>query len=86
MGRKPLQVRSLSLPPISSNPSLSANEEIHQMTYEELYPDVVIDNLAKAGIMVPGKDDFTCNRCSDVLTCEFAWDLYNTQGDCVADK
>ena len=56
------------------------------MTYEELYPDVVIDNLAKAGIMVPGKDDFTCNRCSDVLTCEFAWDLYNTQGDCVADK
>jgi len=56
------------------------------MTYEDLYPPSVIDKLSKAGINIPGKVDFTCNTCEDVAICEFAWDLYNTQGDCVADK
>lgn len=28
----------------------------------------------------------TCKGCPDVKTCEFAWDPYNTDGDCLADK
>ena len=54
--------------------------------YEQLYTDEEIVDLAKDGISVPPKEDFSCNTCDDAPICEFAWDLYNTQGDCVASK
>lgn len=31
-------------------------------------------------------DDCTCNTCSDKNTCKYAFDLYNTDGDCLASK
>ncbi len=31
-------------------------------------------------------EDFTCNNCVDRICCEFAWDTYNTNNDCLADK
>lgn len=30
--------------------------------------------------------DFTCHDCPLEPDCEFAWDLYNTEGDCLAEK
>jgi hypothetical protein len=33
-----------------------------------------------------GKQDTTCWNCSDNGTCPWAWDPYNTDGDCLADK
>lgn len=35
---------------------------------------------------IPPKERFTCNECPDKDMCEFAWDLYNTDGDCLLDK
>ena len=32
------------------------------------------------------EDDFTCNTCGYVGKCEFSWDLYNTNGDCLGMK
>ena len=32
------------------------------------------------------KKIMTCNKCEDVNTCKFAWDPYNTNGDCLASK
>ena len=32
------------------------------------------------------KEDFTCHTCTSVDTCDYAWDLYNTQGDCLGEK
>ena len=29
---------------------------------------------------------YTCNDCTDNKTCKYAWDLYNTDGDCLASK
>lgn len=29
---------------------------------------------------------FTCHTCPSQETCEWAWDMYNTNGDCLADK
>jgi hypothetical protein len=29
---------------------------------------------------------FTCANCHDKDICKFAWDLYNTNGDCLANK
>lgn len=29
---------------------------------------------------------FTCYECGLRLTCQYAWDLYNTNGDCLAEK
>ena len=31
-------------------------------------------------------DDCTCNDCPDNTSCPFAFDLYNTHGDCLAIK
>jgi hypothetical protein len=31
-------------------------------------------------------DDFTCDKCGAKLTCTLAFDLYNTDGDCLAEK
>lgn len=30
--------------------------------------------------------EVTCEHCRDNDTCEYAWDHYNTQGDCLAIK
>jgi hypothetical protein len=30
--------------------------------------------------------DMTCYGCADNQTCPFRWDLYNTNGDCLAEK
>ena len=32
------------------------------------------------------KKSLTCWNCGDQATCEFAFDLYNTGGDCLAMK
>ena len=32
------------------------------------------------------KEDTTCFTCPDKETCEWAWDPYNTDGDCLAIK
>lgn len=29
---------------------------------------------------------FTCFTCVENETCKWAWDLYNTNGDCIAEK
>jgi uncharacterized protein (UPF0212 family) len=28
----------------------------------------------------------TCHDCSDKYDCDYAWDAYNTNGDCLASK
>jgi hypothetical protein len=56
------------------------------MKYEEIFTGKAMKELADNGVAVPAKDEFICNNCPEVDTCEFAWDLYNTDGDCVADK
>jgi len=28
----------------------------------------------------------TCDYCTERIKCEFAYDLYNTDGDCIAEK
>lgn len=34
----------------------------------------------------PDVKEFTCNECKANKTCPFAWDWYNTNGDCLAEK
>lgn len=41
--------------------------------------------------MVSGTEEeaekqFTCYGCPQEPSCAYAWDLYNTGGDCLADK
>ena len=31
-------------------------------------------------------ETFTCKDCPARFTCEWAFDLYNTEGDCLAEK
>jgi hypothetical protein len=30
--------------------------------------------------------EFSCDHCSAAKTCEYAFDPYNTNGDCLAEK
>lgn len=32
------------------------------------------------------RDLFTCSVCNQAETCDLAWDAYNTDGDCLAEK
>ncbi len=32
------------------------------------------------------RDDFTCNVCQEIYTCRWSFSLYNTDGDCLAEK
>lgn len=32
------------------------------------------------------KSKFTCHTCDAKDTCPYAWDWYNTNGDCLAEK
>lgn len=34
----------------------------------------------------PIPEKFTCDDCADKDVCDWAWDLYNTNGDCLATK
>jgi len=46
-------------------------------------------HLAEQGVSEdppPPPERFTCDDCAAALTCEYAFDDYNTQGDCLAEK
>lgn len=56
------------------------------MKFEEIYTNKAIEELNEMQLYVPSKEEFTCNKCPAADDCAFAWDLYNTNGDCLADK
>jgi len=33
-----------------------------------------------------GDEEFTCNECKDAPCCPYVYDLWNTNGDCLAWK
>jgi len=35
---------------------------------------------------MPLEEDFTCHECLDKDVCQYSFDLYNTNGDCLAFK
>lgn len=56
------------------------------MTYEEVYTEKTVRRLAEDGVRIPQKEHMTCYRCPKAETCRLAWDLYNVNDDCLADK
>ncbi len=42
--------------------------------------------LAAPHFTVTEDDVFTCDECGANDNCEYAFDLYNTHGDCLAEK
>ena len=36
--------------------------------------------------VTPTREELTCFRCLMVDRCVYAWDAYNTNGDCLGDK
>nr|MDO8087392.1 hypothetical protein [Candidatus Sigynarchaeum springense] len=38
------------------------------------------------GAMETRYGEFTCRACKSVATCEYAWDIYSTDGDCLREK
>ena len=56
------------------------------MTYESIYTPDAIRIMEADGLLVPSKEVLTCSKCPRVDTCDLAWDPYNTDGDCLANK
>ena len=55
------------------------------MIVEDAGPDGKYPEPPDEAYMVV-KEDTTCFKCPDNGTCEYAWDPYNTHGDCLMDK
>ncbi len=54
-----------------------------------LGPERSADDLAKVRASSAERfniDKFSCDDCSASKTCEWAFDPYNTDGDCLAEK
>lgn len=54
-----------------------------------LGPERSAEDLAKRRADVAkdfGIEAFSCDECSARTTCEWAFDPYNTDGDCLAEK
>lgn len=34
----------------------------------------------------PSKEEYTCFYCPEAGSCPYAWDDYNTDGECLAEK
>ena len=49
--------------------------DIRKWTFREVEP-----------ILIPAPESTTCYRCKDKDICKYAFDGYNTQGDCLAGK
>jgi hypothetical protein len=45
--------------------------------------DEIVKMIEDYGLKV---EDITCHHCPQKDTCEYAYDLYNTDGDCLAVK
>lgn len=55
-------------------------------TYEQVFTPERVIQMQADGIRVPTKEEMTCTKCSDVGICGYAWDLYNTDGECLVMK
>ena len=56
----------------------------HDLTWRPNRDDEYLEELmAKAKAKDP---IFTCHGCPEEPRCQWAWDLYNTNGDCLAEK
>ena len=47
---------------------------------------LLMDSYRESGYVPPPIEEFTCYDCPLWQKCEFAFDLYNTDGECLASK
>lgn len=45
----------------------------------------MLEEAGKRGLFY-SEDDITCKKCARATSCLHAWDLYNTNGDCLDMK
>lgn len=53
---------------------------------DECYGHTVKNIMESAGMKPEEIVKFTCFHCGALWGCEYAFDLYNLDGDCLADK
>ena len=50
----------------------------------------IVERIKSISVLSNGepvkKKDMTCVGCSEVDTCGYVWDFYNTSGECLANK
>ena len=50
------------------------------------FPIITYCDLEQKVKVEYNEKDFTCSRCKIVSSCDYAWNLYNTNNDCLASK
>ena len=63
-------------------PKMPLSKELPQLTIAQKV--ATFTEEARANSLTFGA--ITCEKCPHDPTCQFAWDLYNTDGDCLASK
>jgi len=48
--------------------------------------EAVVMDMTRSWDLKEAQKEFTCNDCDVSTSCPFAWDLYNLNGDCLAEK
>ena len=61
------------------------SKRITQLEYQLLRKEM-FDEAIAGGLNVTHETVLTCDDCPQRFKCEFAADLYNTGGDCLAEK
>ena len=63
-------------------------ERIHELKKENEKYKELLAMIQLATVSSFNMEDFTCFKCPSgfVIKCPHAWDEYNTDGDCLAEK
>ena len=64
--------------PFSSPRTDEEQKKIREEGVQDLVKLIVVDDRSKV--------KFTCDECTSNRTCAYAFDGYNTDGDCLAEK
>lgn len=59
---------------------------VEEIISPPLYTPAQLVELRAATVKEVGEREFTCDTCAWASHCEFAFDGYNTDGDCLAGK
>ena len=61
-------------------------EDRKEVDEVSIFDDKPWDSVPEAPELDIKPEEYTCYDCPEKHTCEWAWDDYNTQGDCLATK
>lgn len=85
-GRRIVTSQRSFMPSADTSSVVQASIRAHGLV-AALRRKVMVDTHVDDGLLEPGEAiAFSCDGCVSASTCEFAFDMYNLDGDCLDEK